>query len=189
MIRPQVLSGALILMMTHIASQKASVQSNTLSPLLLLTVPSRPPENVLAVAKSPEVISLSWVPLPREALNGNLQGYRVIYWANLPDGGTNIPTQAVLDHNVLLFSHLSTRGSCGLISCVELCMWFDFQILFEISLSTHLLCIWCLGRVLPSYRRITLMWSASEMCRTDHYCSVFLCMCSITAEMLSKLTS
>uniref|UniRef100_A0A8C5DD94 Cell adhesion molecule DSCAM n=1 Tax=Gouania willdenowi TaxID=441366 RepID=A0A8C5DD94_GOUWI len=49
-------------------------------------VPSRPPENVLAVAKSPEVISLSWIPLPREALNGNLQGYRVIYWANLPDG-------------------------------------------------------------------------------------------------------
>ncbi|XP_036005994.1 Down syndrome cell adhesion molecule homolog isoform X1 [Fundulus heteroclitus] len=49
-------------------------------------VPSRPPENVLAVAKSPEVISLSWMPLPRESLNGNLQGYRVIYWANLPDG-------------------------------------------------------------------------------------------------------
>uniref|UniRef100_A0A8C7X804 Down syndrome cell adhesion molecule b n=1 Tax=Oryzias sinensis TaxID=183150 RepID=A0A8C7X804_9TELE len=49
-------------------------------------VPSRPPENVLAVAKSPEIISLSWMPLPREALNGNLQGYRVIYWANLPDG-------------------------------------------------------------------------------------------------------
>lgn len=52
-----------------------------------LAVPSRPPENVLAVAKSPEVISLSWMPLPRESLNGNLQGYRVIYWANLPDGG------------------------------------------------------------------------------------------------------
>ncbi|MEQ2185045.1 hypothetical protein GOODEAATRI_014180 [Goodea atripinnis] len=58
------------------------------SRLLFLIVPSRPPENVLAVAKSPEVISLSWMPLPREALNGNLQGYRVIYWANLPDGGT-----------------------------------------------------------------------------------------------------
>ena len=55
-------------------------------------VPSRPPENVLAVAKSPEVISLSWMPLPREALNGNLQGYRVIYWANLPDGGINMHT-------------------------------------------------------------------------------------------------
>lgn len=51
------------------------------------TVPSRPPDNVLALAKSPEVISVSWMPLPREALNGNLQGYRVIYWANLPDGG------------------------------------------------------------------------------------------------------
>lgn len=50
-------------------------------------VPSRPPDNVLALAKSPEVISVSWMPLPREALNGNLQGYRVIYWANLPDGG------------------------------------------------------------------------------------------------------
>ncbi|CDQ76995.1 unnamed protein product [Oncorhynchus mykiss] len=49
-------------------------------------VPSRPPENVLAMAKSPEVISLSWLTLPKEALNGNLQGYRVIYWANLPDG-------------------------------------------------------------------------------------------------------
>lgn len=56
----------------------------------LSLVPSRPPENVLAVAKSPEIISLSWMPLPREALNGNLQGYRVIYWANLPDGGTNV---------------------------------------------------------------------------------------------------
>uniref|UniRef100_A0A3Q2XW01 Cell adhesion molecule DSCAM n=1 Tax=Hippocampus comes TaxID=109280 RepID=A0A3Q2XW01_HIPCM len=35
---------------------------------------------------SPDVTSLSWIQLPREALNGNLQGYRVIYWANLPDG-------------------------------------------------------------------------------------------------------
>lgn len=62
----------------------------TLSPpLVSLVVPSRPPDNVLAVAKSPEVISVSWMPLPREALNGNLQGYRVIYWANLPDGGIN----------------------------------------------------------------------------------------------------
>lgn len=66
-----------------------------LSPLSLI-VPSRPPENVLAVAKSPEVISLSWIPLPREALNGNLQGYRVIYWANLPDGGTSIHTHTHL---------------------------------------------------------------------------------------------
>lgn len=53
-------------------------------------MPSRTPDNVLAVAKSPEVISVSWMPLPREVLNGNLQGYRVIYWANLPDGGTHI---------------------------------------------------------------------------------------------------
>lgn len=65
-------------------------------PLLLLSVPSRPPENVLAVAKSPDVISLSWIQLPREALNGNLQGYRVIYWANLPDGGINIRTLDML---------------------------------------------------------------------------------------------
>uniref|UniRef100_H2RTA1 Cell adhesion molecule DSCAM n=1 Tax=Takifugu rubripes TaxID=31033 RepID=H2RTA1_TAKRU len=49
-------------------------------------VPSRTPDNVLAVAKSPEVISVSWMPLPRDVLNGNLQGYRVIFWANLPDG-------------------------------------------------------------------------------------------------------
>lgn len=60
-----------------------------------LAVPSRPPDNVLAVAKSPEVISVSWMPLPREALNGNLQGYRVIYWANLPDGGTNTHTDII----------------------------------------------------------------------------------------------
>lgn len=53
-------------------------------------MPSRTPDNVLAVAKSPEVISVSWMPLPREVLNGNLQGYRVIYWANLPDGGTHL---------------------------------------------------------------------------------------------------
>ncbi|CDQ97772.1 unnamed protein product [Oncorhynchus mykiss] len=57
-------------------------------------VPSRPPENVLAMAKSPEVISLSWLTLPKEALNGNLQGYRVIYWANLPDGGRGLLTRA-----------------------------------------------------------------------------------------------
>ncbi|XP_035770965.1 Down syndrome cell adhesion molecule a [Neolamprologus brichardi] len=49
-------------------------------------VPSRPPENVQAVATSPEVISLSWLTPPKEALNGNLLGFRVIYWANLPDG-------------------------------------------------------------------------------------------------------
>ncbi|XP_030648150.1 Down syndrome cell adhesion molecule a [Chanos chanos] len=49
-------------------------------------VPSRPPEKVQAVATSPETISLSWQTPVKEALNGILQGYRVIYWANLPDG-------------------------------------------------------------------------------------------------------
>uniref|UniRef100_A0A8C5CUU7 Down syndrome cell adhesion molecule a n=1 Tax=Gadus morhua TaxID=8049 RepID=A0A8C5CUU7_GADMO len=49
-------------------------------------VPSRPPENVQAAASSPEVISLSWLTPSKEALNGNLMGFRVIYWANLPDG-------------------------------------------------------------------------------------------------------
>ncbi|XP_029105293.1 Down syndrome cell adhesion molecule homolog [Scleropages formosus] len=49
-------------------------------------VPSRPPENVQATATSPESISLSWQTPPKDALNGVLQGFRVIYWANLPDG-------------------------------------------------------------------------------------------------------
>lgn len=62
---------------------------HSLRTLSCVLVPSRTPDNVLAVAKSPEVISVSWMPLPRDVLNGNLQGYRVIYWANLPDGGTD----------------------------------------------------------------------------------------------------
>nr|XP_015197155.1 PREDICTED: Down syndrome cell adhesion molecule isoform X1 [Lepisosteus oculatus] len=49
-------------------------------------VPSRPPENMQGTATSPETISLSWSTPPKEALNGILQGFRVIYWANLPDG-------------------------------------------------------------------------------------------------------
>ncbi|KAA0701718.1 Down syndrome cell adhesion molecule -like protein [Triplophysa tibetana] len=49
-------------------------------------VPSRPPENVVTTATTPETISLSWSALPKEALNGMLLGYRVIFWANLPDG-------------------------------------------------------------------------------------------------------
>uniref|UniRef100_A0A671DXN7 DS cell adhesion molecule n=1 Tax=Rhinolophus ferrumequinum TaxID=59479 RepID=A0A671DXN7_RHIFE len=49
-------------------------------------VPSYPPENVQAIATSPESISISWSTLPKEALNGILQGFRVIYWANLMDG-------------------------------------------------------------------------------------------------------
>uniref|UniRef100_A0A4W4EUN2 Cell adhesion molecule DSCAM n=1 Tax=Electrophorus electricus TaxID=8005 RepID=A0A4W4EUN2_ELEEL len=49
-------------------------------------VPSRAPENVVTTATTPETISLSWSPLPKEALNGMLLGYRIIYWANLPDG-------------------------------------------------------------------------------------------------------
>lgn len=55
--------------------------------LFSASVPSRPPENVQATATSPEVISLSWLTPPKDALNGNLLGFRVIYWANLPDGG------------------------------------------------------------------------------------------------------
>ncbi|KAF6118361.1 DS cell adhesion molecule [Phyllostomus discolor] len=50
-------------------------------------VPSYPPENVQAIATSPESISISWSTLSKEALNGILQGFRVIYWANLMDGG------------------------------------------------------------------------------------------------------
>uniref|UniRef100_A0A8C1TP71 Cell adhesion molecule DSCAM n=1 Tax=Cyprinus carpio TaxID=7962 RepID=A0A8C1TP71_CYPCA len=49
-------------------------------------VPSRAPEKVVATAASPESISLSWQTLSREALNGVLQGFRIIFWANLPDG-------------------------------------------------------------------------------------------------------
>lgn len=54
------------------------------------SVPSRPPENVQATATSPEAISLSWLTPPKDAFNGNLRGFRVIYWANLPDGGTGL---------------------------------------------------------------------------------------------------
>ncbi|VTJ69563.1 Hypothetical predicted protein [Marmota monax] len=49
-------------------------------------VPSYPPENVQAIATSPESISISWSTLSKDALNGILQGFRVIYWANLMDG-------------------------------------------------------------------------------------------------------
>uniref|UniRef100_A0AAY4ANP8 Cell adhesion molecule DSCAM n=1 Tax=Denticeps clupeoides TaxID=299321 RepID=A0AAY4ANP8_9TELE len=49
-------------------------------------VPSHPPENVQANATSPETIFLSWQTPANETLNGVLQGFRVIYWANLPDG-------------------------------------------------------------------------------------------------------
>ncbi|XP_012414426.1 cell adhesion molecule DSCAM [Trichechus manatus latirostris] len=49
-------------------------------------VPSYPPENVQAIATSPESVSISWSTLSKEALNGILQGFRVIYWANLMDG-------------------------------------------------------------------------------------------------------
>lgn len=53
----------------------------------LISVPSSPPENVQAVAASPETISITWSTLAKDALNGILQGFRVIYWANLLDGG------------------------------------------------------------------------------------------------------
>ncbi|KAG8591052.1 hypothetical protein GDO81_007034 [Engystomops pustulosus] len=49
-------------------------------------VPSRPPENVQAAATSPETITISWSTPSKEALNGILQGFRVIFWANLLDG-------------------------------------------------------------------------------------------------------
>ncbi|OCT93751.1 hypothetical protein XELAEV_18011423mg [Xenopus laevis] len=49
-------------------------------------VPSRSPENVQASSTSPETITISWSTPPKEALNGILQGFRVIYWANLMDG-------------------------------------------------------------------------------------------------------
>ncbi|XP_060626281.2 cell adhesion molecule DSCAM isoform X1 [Anolis sagrei] len=49
-------------------------------------VPSSPPENVQAIATSPETISITWSTLAKDALNGILQGFRVIYWANLLDG-------------------------------------------------------------------------------------------------------
>uniref|UniRef100_A0A670KFQ0 Cell adhesion molecule DSCAM n=1 Tax=Podarcis muralis TaxID=64176 RepID=A0A670KFQ0_PODMU len=45
-----------------------------------------PPENVQAIATSPETISITWSTLAKDALNGILQGFRVIYWANLLDG-------------------------------------------------------------------------------------------------------
>ncbi|TRY91082.1 hypothetical protein DNTS_014515 [Danionella cerebrum] len=49
-------------------------------------LPGRAPEKVMASAASPESISVSWQTPMREALNGVLQGFRIIYWANLPDG-------------------------------------------------------------------------------------------------------
>lgn len=59
----------------------------------LISVPSYPPENVQAIATSPESISISWSTLSKEALNGILQGFRVIYWANLMDGGKRMKTR------------------------------------------------------------------------------------------------
>nr|XP_021534878.1 Down syndrome cell adhesion molecule [Neomonachus schauinslandi] len=63
-----------------------SVQTGVRMILQTERVPSYPPENVQAIATSPESISISWSTLSKEALNGILQGFRVIYWANLMDG-------------------------------------------------------------------------------------------------------
>lgn len=60
-----------------------------------------------ATATSPETISLSWSTPAREALNGVLQGFRIIYWANLPDGGTD---QALMCQQVAVLSQGSGRG-------------------------------------------------------------------------------
>ena len=68
-----------------IKPQTVFIESN-----YLISVPSYPPENVQAIATSPESISISWSTLSKEALNGILQGFRVIYWANLMDGGKRI---------------------------------------------------------------------------------------------------
>uniref|UniRef100_A0A672PFZ3 Cell adhesion molecule DSCAM n=1 Tax=Sinocyclocheilus grahami TaxID=75366 RepID=A0A672PFZ3_SINGR len=67
-------------------------------------VPSRPPENVVTTATTPETISLSWSALSKEALNGMLLGYRVIYWANLPDGVTKpIQTKRASPQQIMSF--------------------------------------------------------------------------------------
>lgn len=145
---------------TNVPDVRFGVSSSFLNVCVSLIVPSRPPENVLAVAKSPEVISLSWMPLPREALNGNLQGYRVIYWANLPDGGITIThtmiwfinrcsfisfksivyfTWSIIHVCIAVASHCwSTRGCCGVVGntvicCCELKRWHS---VFFIWIST-----------------------------------------------------
>lgn len=71
----------------------------------LCSVPSKAPENVTATATSPETISLSWSTPAREALNGVLQGFRIIYWANLPDGGTKQALMFLAYYFSLLFCY------------------------------------------------------------------------------------
>lgn len=51
------------------------------------------------------------MPLPRDVLNGNLQGYRVIYWANLPDGGNERSAST---------SHVNRHGVDRFERCVSL---------------------------------------------------------------------
>ena len=79
-------------MMTHCAL--VDTPSTALLKHVISAVPSRAPENVQAAATSPEAISVSWLTPPKDALNGNLLGFRVIYWANLPDGGMEVEDSA-----------------------------------------------------------------------------------------------
>ena len=60
--------------------------------LSLPAVPSQAPGNVVATPSSPEAIFVYWSPLPNDTLNGVLLGYRVIFWANLADGGEFSPS-------------------------------------------------------------------------------------------------
>lgn len=54
----------------------------------MFLVPSQPPQNVRAISVTSDEAVITWAEPPRLTLHGVLKGYRVVFWAVFPDGGT-----------------------------------------------------------------------------------------------------
>ncbi|XP_067102684.1 LOW QUALITY PROTEIN: cell adhesion molecule DSCAML1 [Osmerus mordax] len=54
--------------------------------VILLAVPSEPPQNVRAISVTSDEAVITWVEPPRVTLHGVLKGYRVVFWSLFPDG-------------------------------------------------------------------------------------------------------
>ena len=59
--------------------------------IILLLVPSGPPQDVLVTAVSPQNISVSWIEVRPEDKNGIIKGYKLVYQA-LPNGNETTET-------------------------------------------------------------------------------------------------
>lgn len=121
-----------------------SAESNVALERTRESVPSSGPLNVTANATSSTTIVVQWSEIPKNAQNGQIDGFKVFYGAP----GTSIPVLQKTISNNKTFTTTLTELKKVILPFIKLMIIFvpiDTLMMFKVTFSLYMLCLYAVG--------------------------------------------